>query len=236
MCLTSFSRVPCPWRGWDEEAKPLVPSYLPAVGILLGALWCAFAYVLRLLHAPSSLSAALIVLFPYLSAGLIHLDGFMDASDALLSWRDREERIRILKDSHVGSFAVASVALLFLISFGAALSFVERGAFAPYLLCVPCATRCCAAFAVTRLKPLTQSQYHARQDKNASPFLFFALCLAAAFVTAGWRGLVVPIVATAAYSLALWRAVKSLGGVSGDLSGYALTIGEAAALVAAACL
>mgnify|MGYP003392776405 FL=1 len=50
--------------------------------------------------------------YPYLVTGFLHLDGFMDVTDAVKSWRDLERRREILKDSHVGSFAVINLVLL----------------------------------------------------------------------------------------------------------------------------
>ena len=41
----------------------------------------------------------------------------MDVTDAVKSWRDPERRREILKDSHVGSFAVIGVVLLMLAQF-----------------------------------------------------------------------------------------------------------------------
>ena len=36
----------------------------------------------------------------------IHVDGFMDTMDAMHSYLPREEKLRILKDSHIGAFSV----------------------------------------------------------------------------------------------------------------------------------
>ena len=41
----------------------------------------------------------------------------MDVTDAVKSWRDLEKRRAILKDSHVGSFAVIGLCLLMLSQF-----------------------------------------------------------------------------------------------------------------------
>ena len=40
----------------------------------------------------------------------LHLDGFMDCCDAFLGGFSRERRLEILRDSHVGAFAVVGVA------------------------------------------------------------------------------------------------------------------------------
>lgn len=44
--------------------------------------------------------------------GGLHLDGLMDTSDAIFSHRDRETRLKILSDTHAGSFAVMSCVII----------------------------------------------------------------------------------------------------------------------------
>ena len=86
MCLGMFTALPCPYRPWDEEARGLMTSCLPAVGLVVGALWYGLSLAGRAL-LPEALAAALTTALPLLLTGLIHLDGFMDTADALLSWR-----------------------------------------------------------------------------------------------------------------------------------------------------
>lgn len=38
--------------------------------------------------------------------GGIHLDGLLDTADALSSYKTKEEKLEILKDSHAGAFAI----------------------------------------------------------------------------------------------------------------------------------
>ena len=52
---------------------------------------------------------------PLLVTGGFHVDGFMDTTDALSSYREKEERLRILKDPHIGAFAVIGVVIYYLL-------------------------------------------------------------------------------------------------------------------------
>ena len=54
-----------------------------------------------------------------LVTGGIHLDGFMDTTDARSSYGDREKKLAILKDSHVGAFAVIGCSFYLILSAGA---------------------------------------------------------------------------------------------------------------------
>ena len=44
--------------------------------------------------------------------GGIHLDGWMDCSDAFFSYRDRAKRLEIMKDPRMGAFGVLSVIVI----------------------------------------------------------------------------------------------------------------------------
>ena len=169
---------------------------------------------------------------PWLITGFMHLDGYMDVCDAVLSRRDLETRQRILKDSHCGAFAVICLALLVLCQWAVFLS-AEALPLWPLTL-IPAASRACAALAVLTLRPMSTSQYSA-MERGGAPVVFAALVLAAACITAAlvW-GSFAPLAAAAVYALAAWYGVKQLGGMSGDVSGFALTLAElggAAALV-----
>lgn len=47
------------------------------------------------------------------------MDGFMDTTDARSSYGDREKKLMILKDSHVGAFAVIGCGVYMMLSVGA---------------------------------------------------------------------------------------------------------------------
>ena len=145
MSLTMFSVIPCPFRMWDEESRPLMTLALPFVGTVIGALWALTAYVAEILGIPLYLKAAVLCAFPFFITGGMHLDGFLDVTDAVRSWRDVEERRRILKDPHVGSFAVVDTVLLVVMQFAAFCS--AKGTENIFtLILIPTVSRCIAAF------------------------------------------------------------------------------------------
>ncbi|MGP7819097.1 adenosylcobinamide-GDP ribazoletransferase [Niallia sp. 01092] len=85
----------------------------PLLGLLQGLLYSFFVY--GLLHfTPFSVLAVsffLWILMIVITGGL-HLDGWMDASDAFFSYQDCEKRLEIMKDPRVGAFGVLSVIVL----------------------------------------------------------------------------------------------------------------------------
>ena len=233
MGLGMFTALPLPWRPWDEDARPLMLVCLPAVGAVIGLLW-ALAGLLGTRLLPAT-SAALIVALPWLVTGFIHLDGFMDTCDALLCWRPLEQRLRILKDSRVGAFAVVGIVLLALFSFDAAHS-IDSVEDLRLLLFIPVVSRCGSAFSVLSLKAIGHSEYAQLEGRTAQQLAVALMWLAALGVCAiwlRWRALVL-IVETLAYALAMTWAYRTMKGVSGDLAGFALCVAECAALVALA--
>ena len=230
MCQSMFCSIPAP-QLWDEKAKDKMLLFLPVVGLEIGALWAVLAWFCRLLNLPALVTGLILCAYPYIVTGFIHLDGYMDVTDAVKSWRDLERRREILKDSHVGSFAVIGIVLLMLAQFTFFAS-APADTNVLTLIFIPAISRCCSALAVTGLKPMSTSQYADRsKPKSHIVGLTVMLCifLAAGFLLCGKYGFAL-VGCLVGYGLALCRAYKSLDGMNGDISGYALTIGELCAV------
>ena len=116
MAWGMFCAIPCPYQRWDERLRPLMLVCFPLLGVLLGGIWCSAAWLIARWGGLGLFGPALLAALPCLLTGFLHLDGFMDCCDAILSRRPLEERQQILKDSHVGAFAVICVDLLLLLS------------------------------------------------------------------------------------------------------------------------
>ena len=236
MAFSMFTAIPVPFNIWDEEARPLMTLCLPLVGLILGALFGALASLLRILQIPALVSAAVLTAFMPLITGFMHLDGFMDVTDAVKSWRDLEERRRILKDSRVGAFAVIALVLYMILTFAVFSGCDTRVNLWP-LVFIPMGTRSMAALAVTALKPISESEYAGTYRKNVKKghlavcIIFVCVSLTLPLILAKWQGLSVSA-ACLGYGLALRRAYKSLQGMSGDISGYALCCGELCGIAA----
>ena len=232
MSLGMFCAVPLPSMPWDDKCKNLVLPCLPLVGGFIGAFWWGTAELLALSGAPAVISAALLALIPFVASGFIHLDGYMDTSDAVLSRRTAEEKLRILKDPHAGAFAVIMVAVLFVLQFASAYAAFEKGNYFPLLIVITVVSRCCSAMSILCLKTMPGSGLANmfRQGTGTAQKLFIAvvaaLAFALSFLFTGAFG-AIPAAATAlSYIAAMAYAYKDFKGVSGDLAGFALVIGE----------
>ena len=234
MCQSMFCAIPCPWQVWDEKARDKMLLFLPLVGLEIGGLWALLAWGCEALELPNAIRALALTAFPYLATGCIHLDGFMDVTDAVKSCRSPERRREILKDSHVGSFAVIYLALVLLSQF----ALFQAGEGPVWVLAlIPAASRCCSALAVEALPPMSTSQYAQREKRKAHIALILAMLLATAagFLLFGKYGFSL-VGCVAGYGLALRRSYRSLGGMNGDIAGYSLTLAELTAVAVWAML
>lgn len=64
------------------------------------------------------LFAAVAVVIPIILTGGIHMDGFCDTVDAIASHREMSRKLEIMKDTHVGAFAVIYAAVYIILCFG----------------------------------------------------------------------------------------------------------------------
>lgn len=244
MAWGNFCAIPCPCKLWDEKARKLMLAMFPVIGMVIGLLWYGLYLALSFLSLPLPLFAAIMTAYPFIVSGCIHLDGFMDCNDAILSRRPLEERQRILKDSHVGAFAVIAVILLFMVFFASMWSMGEKenaGSFW-YLIFVPILARAASAGAVLTKKPLSTSQYQPSFDKKENQgykwSLIFIWLLAAALMAAGeyrlFGQVYVAVAAVVQLVVSLGSgayARKQLGGMSGDIAGFMLVSSELAAVI-----
>lgn len=229
MCQSMFCALPFPWHGWEEKARDRMLLCLPVIGLEIGFLWFGAVWLCDYWSLPQTLRSFVMCAVPFLLTGFMHLDGFMDVTDAVRSYRSLERRREILKDSHVGSFAVIGVALVILAQFCAAVS-LYPGMDIRALVLIPVVSRCCSVLAILVLPPMTTSQYANRDKKNAwVPALMLAAAVGCGFCLRTKCGLVL-LTGVAGYALALLRAYRSLKGMNGDISGYCLTLSELAAL------
>lgn len=240
MSCSMFCALPCPFHFWEDELRPLMILMLPFVGALIGALWVALSFAAHALNISWIISSVILAAYPFLVTGYIHLDGFLDVTDAVKSQRNLDERRRILKDPHNGSFAVIACVLLVITQFaffaGARLSADIRA-----LFFIPIVSRIMSSLCVTLLRPMNTSEYSGtyrngvKRSHAAFLFALLVIVLVCSFIFTG-KYICVPVAVLAGYIYSLRKAFRSLDGMSGDVSGYALTIGELCGIAAYALI
>src|SRR5438309_4880530 len=100
-------------------------AYYPLVGALLGVVLAIVARLLAVVFEHSMVTALTVLAWVLLTGGL-HLDGFMDACDGLFAHRSTEERLRVMRDVHVGAWGVFGVGVLPLLEVEALTTRLQR--------------------------------------------------------------------------------------------------------------
>lgn len=238
MTQSMFCALPFPCKKWEERCRPYMLVFLPLIGLEIGIGWIFMDHILRFFHIPAQLYAFLMCAWSYISNGFMHLDGFMDVTDAVYSWRDLEKRRRILKDSHVGSFSVVWCIFLILAGFsgfGAAAETENRWC----LLILPVLSRCCSALAILHLKPMSTSQYadagHYPKWHTIAILLLMILCIGGGAVALG-KYTLPALGVLIGYGTALIKSYRSLQGMNGDVSGFCICISEVCGILILAML
>ena len=215
---------------WTAEDFGRSTRFFPLVGLVLGICYAIAAWLLIFSGAffgMSAVMAALLLILQLVLTGGLHADGFMDTADGVLSGRERERKLEIMKDSRVGSFGVVSFVLLMILQF-ALLHDMTLYLLLPALFVMPIIGRMAMVLAVSCFP-------YARKDGVGKTFADMADRRTVVIAAVTTAVLVVPIgfLATVAlilgtiFALLFCRAMtKSLGGVTGDVYGAATVLTE----------
>ena len=218
-----------------DHSGPMAPAraYFPRVGLGLGGLLVgldvAARQVLPLPVVGALLVAALLVL-----TRALHTEGFLDTCDGLLGGRDRESRLAILRDSHVGAFAAIGGACLLLLKW-TLLAGIPEAERLGLLVLFPCFSRF-AMVAAMSVFPYARTQGLGSAFQDGASWRQHALALLTAAVAGGlllgFAGLLLLGVATVvALGLGLWF-LRLLGGMTGDTYGATNEVAEVTVLLA----
>ena len=242
MSIGMFCFIPQPFHMWDDSCVNLLLPCLPLIGVLLGAIWWGAAAALVHFRIHIMLASAILTVMPFFLSGFLHLDGFMDTSDAIFSRRPLEDKLHILKDPHMGAFSAIMLAVLFVLQFSSVYAVLDDGRNLLPLLVIPVISRCCSSLALLCLKAMPQSGYGNMLKKNSKTthkFFVTIITVTAAvliYLLTGFRGLAVIIYTAAGYAGAMAYSYKEFKGISGDLTGFSLAISEMCGLAALAVL
>src|SRR5690625_1740998 len=98
---------------WKAPRAKAFVAFFPIVGLVLGCLLVIQAYVLINWSPLSNFAiAGWLLTFSLFYSGGLHLDGWADFHDAIFSRKKKHEKLAIMKDPHMGTFAMLAVLLL----------------------------------------------------------------------------------------------------------------------------
>ena len=126
IAFSMYSKIPMPHLELDEKDMKYVMGFFPLIGLITGALAYGWIYAGEILYVPDISRTLVLIILPVIITGGIHVDGYMDTCDALNSYGDREKKLAILKDSHIGAFAVIKLLVYYVLYFAAAFIVVQK--------------------------------------------------------------------------------------------------------------
>ncbi len=234
-----YSAIPMPHFKWKEEDMSKSLCFFPLVGAVIGGL----VYGINRLHfindLPLFVRTLLTVIIPIVVTGGFHLDGFMDTKDALHSYLPRERKLEILKDPHIGAFAVIHL-LVYLMVYCAAVGVILGKGKRNFIIIFALSfvlSRSLSGITSLRFKKAKKEGMLSGETggKNNGIILFLTGVLVITLIAMAFRNpFVAGITAILQGAAVLYyrhMAYKEFGGVTGDTAGFLLCISEAVTAV-----
>ncbi|GII01915.1 adenosylcobinamide-GDP ribazoletransferase [Planobispora takensis] len=232
----------------DRRAGGRAMVLAPLVGAALGVAATAVLVAALWLGISPLLASALAVGTLALLTRALHLDGLADLADGLGSGKPADRALDIMKRSDIGPFGVVTLVLTLLVQVAALTEAVTAGAGPPALVTACVAGRLALTWAcrehVPAARPGGLGSMVAGTVRRGPALAATVLSLAGVAVLAsafrpGALG-ALPAAAVVAGLPAAWalrrRAVRRLGGITGDVLGALVETATAAALVVCAAV
>lgn len=237
IAFSMYSKIPMPQIEWEKDSMKYVMCFFPWVGAVIGGCFYLWGIWGGRFLAGSQLYAVLLTVIPVLLTGGIHLDGFLDTTDAISSWQSRERRLEILKDSHTGAFAVIGACVYFLLYFGLASELepekIPVAALGFFL------SRCLSGYAVASFPCARDSGLAAMFSNAADKKCVKKVLFCQAIIFSAWimrldmlAGGALILVSLLVFLWYYRMSMDKFGGITGDLAGWFLQVCELLQLAA----
>lgn len=246
VAFAQYSRIPMPRFEWKDEDMRYSIAAFPLVGAVIGLLFYGLFRGAVWLELPDMATALLLTAVPLIVTGGFHVDGFMDVADALSSYKTREEKLAILKDPHIGAFAVIRLAICGLIYIASLIIVLSSALFDGLMAGIAAGfalSRCLSALSVLTFKSAKKEGMLYYEATSAAGGRKVNLLIAAllALVSAGimtycaWpTGGLLGSAAVFSFVWYKYLSYKEFGGITGDTAGYFVVVCETAVTAAAA--
>lgn len=239
MAVTFMTRLPLPARAHGGDRR-LADAFwaLPLAGLLVGGLSGATLLICLFAGLGEPLAAALALATLALTTGALHDDGLADFWDGIGGGRSPEQRLEIMRDSHIGTYGVLALVVTYLVMFAtltglasapgaldAAFLIATTAALARAAICIPLAT----------LQPARgdglADHFGRPTSGNLAIGLLWPTLLGAVLLGPAVLAVLAGALAAAATSSALARSY--LGGYTGDVLGAVIMTAFAGGLIGA---
>ena len=218
-----LTRIPVPWDRLSDHPPNITKSLwaYPLVGFLLSAVGAAVYGLASLLLLPPSIAALLTLISLILITGALHEDGLADMADGFGGGRDKEYKLKIMRDSRIGTYGGLALLLSLGLRLSALAAMTLSGAVIA-LLISGSLSRLMIVLSLKYLPPARQDGLAAETGKPTHKSIIIAALLPAflIFLFLPWGvGLIIIALALAALLFMAWLSRRQIGGVTGDVLG-----------------
>lgn len=200
---------------------------MPLVGVIIGGLMYAGSILLERYDADVR-GLSLAVFYIMLTGGL-HIDGYMDSLDGLMSNRDKAKALEIMKDSRVGAFGALGIIVLFAVY----VVFMKHSQ-SEVLFLMPIAGRCCGLVSAGMTSYARESMDLGGRFVEGTKLWHGAAAISICGVIAALinTDYLVPLAVTVliAASMVKWIERK-IGGTTGDTTGMIIEMAQGVFLI-----
>lgn len=233
IAFSMYSTIPMPQFIWRKENMNYALCFFPLIGLIIGGVLYGWFFLAQLLSLNLVLTACGATLIPLAITGGIHMDGFCDTVDALSSHASQEKKQDILKDPHVGTFAILGSMAYFLFTFSLWSQYSSTPLTNLILGFSFALSRSLSGILVIVLRSARQEGLVATFSQLAHKKItaIFLLIQASLYLTLiVWLAPSLGILLFLAVGLSVLYSLrviqKDFGGMSGDLAGYFLQLCE----------
>lgn len=216
-----LTRIPLPSIAFEPDSLARAIKFFPIVGLAVGS-GAVLVQRLLLSHLSRSLVALVVLVYLVLITGCLHEDGLADIADGFGGGWNREQILVILKDSRIGVYGAAALALSLLARY-LLLASLPMEHFAAYVISAHVLCRWTSLPLSYVLAPARQEEGQGARIASLTtlPSLILGSVFALAIVAFALRWLAIAplVVAILVVLLSAWLYNRKLGGVTGDCFG-----------------
>ena len=224
--------------GESDLARSMV--YFPLVGFLIGFILVNADKAFALIALPQPIATMLILIISVLITRAIHIDGLADTLDGLMGGYDPASRLRIMKDSRLGTAGALGIVFVLFLKYLCLNNLFESDRIAA-LLTAPVLARWSQTF-------MAYNARYGREDGMAGAFVghIRASTLAASSAVAAGlsafvvvrldiRSVILALCLLSCAALLTWLGkryvIRKLGGITGDAIGAISELNEVLVLL-----
>jgi adenosylcobinamide-GDP ribazoletransferase len=192
-------------------------AYFPLAGVIIGLT----LYLISFINSP--ITPLLLIICLAVITGALHLDGIADTSDAIFSHRSLNEKLTIMKDSHIGTMGVVALIIVILAKFISFQNINEP----LYYIFIPAYSRFSMTASIYILPYIRENSPNKQFFGKKTHYMFFAgilIIVLSIIVNVNYTYLLLVWIITT-YLLVIYFK-KEFKGLTGDILGFICEITE----------